>query len=185
MVLSIRSRREGRSRRLTASEQRTCGTWEQTSSCRLRRGVIFFESCAWYRHACLTSEAAVPCLGSVSPLLVTTRRWVSPSSHIASSRIFAPLPLLAQSPPTLSIHTDTPPSSPASTLFLPGFSRTGHSPWNPYLKLNLPLLTRWRCRSQSRKALACQGTASVADCRGTRLVGGRGQCEVYVGGRIV
>jgi hypothetical protein len=110
----------------------------------------------------------------ISPPLITTRRRVSPSSHASSGRISAALPLLAQAPPTLAVHTDTPPSPPTSALFLSGFSRAGCSPRDSHLKLYLPLLARGRCRSQPCETLACQGTTSVADCRGAWLVGRRG-----------
>jgi hypothetical protein len=103
----------------------------------------------------------------------SAHRWVSPSSHVCSGRVSTAFPLLAQTPPSLAVHTDAPPSPPASTLFLSRFSRAGCSPRDSHLKLYLPLLARGRCRSQSRETLACQGTASVADCRGAWLVGRR------------
>jgi hypothetical protein len=173
--------------RLTASEQRVCGTSDRANvvmpEFRLRRGALSRVLVLPFRPdqrgsgtmlgTCFAASARNMLGNKISPQLVIGRRWVPPSSHICSGSISAPLPLLAQTPPTLTVHADTPPSSPTSTLFFSILSGAGCSPWDSHFELYLPLLTRGRCRSQSRETLACQRTASIADCRGAWLVGRR------------
>lgn len=105
------------------------------------------------------------------------------ASHIPSlSRPLAPLPLLAQPPTALSIHTDAPPSSPPSS-FLVFSSRS--PPWHPNFDFHFSTLSSRRSGCQVSEALARQWAPALPHCGRAWLVRRSRQREWRHHGHIV